>query len=261
MSAPDRKMLLDPAHPRLSIRRQCSLLGLARSGFYRPARVANDDELAIRRRLDELFLLWPFFGSRRMTARLHAEGWRINRKRVQRLMRQMGLVALGPKPKTSKPASGHKIYPYLLRDLLITRPNQVWCADVTYIAMARGFLYLVAIMDWASRAVLSWQLSNTLDADFCARALDEALARPGQPVHEYGLHRQAVGCRNQHLDGRSRPLARQCVHRAAVALAQIRGDLSQGLRRWPRGARRDRRLVRLLRWNPAPPSAGRQDAG
>jgi putative transposase len=181
MSAPDRKMLLDPAHPRLSIRRQCSLLGLARSGFYRPARVANDDELAIRRRLDELFLLWPFFGSRRMTARLRAEGWRINRKRVQRLMRQMGLVALGPKPKTSKPASGHKIYPYLLRDLLITRPNQVWCADVTYIPMARGFLYLVAIMDWASRAVLSWQLSNTLDADFCVRALDEALARCGRP--------------------------------------------------------------------------------
>jgi putative transposase len=117
MSAPDRKMLLDPAHPRLSIRRQCSLLGLARSGVYRPARIANDDELAIRRRLDELFLLWPFFGSRRMTARLRAEGWRINRKRVPRLMRQMGLVALGPKPKTSKPASGHKIYPYLLRDL------------------------------------------------------------------------------------------------------------------------------------------------
>jgi putative transposase len=181
MSAPDRKMLLDPAHPRLSIRRQCSLLGLARSGVYRPARIANDDELALQHRLDELFLLWPFFGSRRMTARLHAEGWRINRKRVQRLMRQMGLVALGPKPKTSKPASGHKIYPYLLRDLVITRPNQVWCADITYIPMARGFLYLVAIMDWASRAVLSWQLSNTLDADFCVRALDEALARCGRP--------------------------------------------------------------------------------
>ena len=177
MSAPDRKMLLDPAHPILSIRRQCGLLGLARSGVYRPARIANDDELAIRRRLDELFLLWPFFGSRRMTARLRAEGWRINRKRVQRLMRQMGLVALGPKPKTSKPAPGHKIYPYLLRDLEITRPNQVWCADVTYIPMARGFLYLVAIMDWASRAVLTWRLSNTLDADFCVRAL-ERFGRP-----------------------------------------------------------------------------------
>jgi putative transposase len=147
----------------------------------RPARIANDDELAIRRRLDELFLLWPFFGSRRMTARLRAEGWWINRKRVQRRMRQMGLVALGPKPKTSTPAPGHKIYPYLLRDLEITRPNQVWCADVTYIPMARGFLYLVAIMDWASRAVLSWQLSNTLDAAFCVRALEEALARFGRP--------------------------------------------------------------------------------
>ena len=120
MSAPDRKALLDPAHPSLSIRRQCGLLGLARSGVYRPARIANDDELAIRRRLDELFLLWPFFGSRRMTARLRAEGWRINRKRVQRRMRQMGLVTLGPKPKTSTPAPGHKIYPYLLRDLEIT---------------------------------------------------------------------------------------------------------------------------------------------
>jgi putative transposase len=181
MSAPDRTMLLDPAHPILSIRRQCGLLGLARSGVYRPARIAHDDELAIRRRLDELFLLWPFFGSRRMTTRLRAEGWRINRKRVQRVMRQMGLVALGPKPKTSKPAPGHKIYPYLLRDLEITRPNQVWCADVTYIPMARGFLYLVAIMDGASRAVLSWQLSNTLDAAFCGRALDEALERFGRP--------------------------------------------------------------------------------
>ena len=125
MSAPDRKMLLDPAHPSLSIRRQCGLLGLARSGVYRPARIADDDELAIRRRLDELFLLWPFFGSRRMTARLRAEGWRINRKRVQRLMRRMGIAALGPKPRTSKPAPGHKIFPYLLRNLVIDRPNQV----------------------------------------------------------------------------------------------------------------------------------------
>ena len=131
MSAPDRTMLLDPAHPILSIRRQCGLLGLARSSVYRAGTDRGDDELAIRRRLDQLFLLWPFFGSRRMTARLRAEGWRINRKRVRRLMRQMGLVALGPKPKTSKPAPGHRIYPYLLRDLEITRPNQVWCADIT----------------------------------------------------------------------------------------------------------------------------------
>ena len=179
MSAPDRTMLLDPAHPILSIRRQCGPLGLARSG--RTGRHGSRRRRTGDPALDELFLLWPFFGSRRMTARLRAEGWRINRKRVRRLMRQMGLVALGPKPKTSKPAPGHRIYPYLLRDLEITRPNQVWCADITYIPMARGFLYLVAIMDWASRAVLSWRLSNTLDADFCVRALDEALARFGRP--------------------------------------------------------------------------------
>jgi putative transposase len=181
MSAPDRKALLDHDHPMLSIRRQCSLVGVARSGIYRPVRIANDDELAIMRRLDELFLAWPFFGSRRMTVMLRVEGWVINRKRVRRLMRVMGLRALGPKPNTSRRAPGHKIYPYLLRDLEISRPNQVWCADVTYIPMARGFLYLVAIMDWASRAVLSWRLSNTLDADFCVRALDEALARCGRP--------------------------------------------------------------------------------
>jgi putative transposase len=181
MSAPDRKALLDRDHPMLSIRRQCGLLGLARSGVYRPGRIANDDELLIMRRLDELFLAWPFFGSRRMTAMLRAEGWVINRKRVRRLMRLIGLRALGPKPNTSKPAPGHRIYPYLLRDLVIDRPNQVWCADVTYIPMARGFLYLVAIMDWTSRAVLAWRLSNTLDADFCVRALEEALARFGRP--------------------------------------------------------------------------------
>jgi len=181
MSAPDRRTLLACGHPTLSIRRQCGLLGLARSGVYRPARIANDDELAIMRRLDELFLAWPFFGSRRMTAMLRAEGWVINRKRVRRLMRVMGLRALGPKPNTSKPAPGHRIYPYLLRDLVIERPNQVWAADITYIPMSRGFLYLVAIMDWASRAVLAWRLSNTLDADFCVRALEEALARFGRP--------------------------------------------------------------------------------
>jgi len=181
MSAPDRRTLLACGHPTLSIRRQCGLLGLARSGVYRPARIANDDELAIMRRLDELFLAWPFFGSRRMTAMLRAEGWVINRKRVRRLMRVMGLRALGPKPNTSKPAPGHRIYPYLLRDLVIERPNQVWAADITYIPMARGFLYLVAVMDWASRAVLAWRLSNTLDVAFCVEALEAALSHHGRP--------------------------------------------------------------------------------
>jgi putative transposase len=131
--------------------------------------------------LDELFLAYPFMGSRRMTAMLRAEGRAVNRKRVRRLMRKLGIQALGPKPRTSKPAPGHRIYPYLLRDLTIDKPNQVWCADITYIPIGRGFLYLVAIMDWASRAVLAWRLSNTMDAGFCVAALEDALARHGRP--------------------------------------------------------------------------------
>src|SRR5512132_3579661 len=133
------------------------------------------------RRIDGLFVVWPFLGSRRMPAMLRAEGLTVNRKRVQRLMRLMGIAALGPKPKTSRPAPGHEIYPYLLRDLVIDRPNQVWAADITYIPIGRGFLYLVAIIDWFSRAVLAWRLSNTMDAAFCVEAVEEALARWGRP--------------------------------------------------------------------------------
>jgi putative transposase len=182
MSKPDREALLDRAHPKLSVRRQCALLGLSRSGVYRPKGAANDDaDLSLMRRIDELFLAYPFLGSRRMAVMLRAQDERINRKRVQRLMRQMGIVALGPTPNTSKPAPGHKVFPYLLRDLKIDRPNQVWAADITYIPIGRGFLYLVAIIDWASRAVLAWRLSNTMDVSFCVAALEEALARFGKP--------------------------------------------------------------------------------
>jgi putative transposase len=181
MSAPDRRALLDHDHGALSIRRQCALLGVARSGVYRQRRPANDNDLAMMRRLDELFTAWPFLGSRRMAAMLRAEGERINRKRVQRLMRQMGIAALGPKPRMTKRAPGHKIFPYLLRDMVIDRPNQVWAADITYVPVGRGFLYLVAIMDWASRAVLAWRLSNSMDVPFCVSALEEALARFGKP--------------------------------------------------------------------------------
>ena len=187
MSAPDRRALLDRDHGKLSIRRQCTLLSVARSGVYRPPRPANDDDLSLMRRIDELFTAWPFLGSRRMTVMLRAEGRglgldpRINRKRVQRLMRRMGIAALGPKPRTTKPAPGHKIFPYLLRGLAIDRPNQVWAADITYVPIGRGFLYLVAVIDWASRAVLAWRLSNTMDVSFCVSALEEALARFGKP--------------------------------------------------------------------------------
>ncbi len=181
MSSPDGRALLDWDDPDLSLRRQCALLSLARSGVHRKPRPANDNDLALTRRLDELFTNWLFFGSRRMAAKLRAEGQAVNRKRVQRLMRQMGIAALGPKPRTTIPVPGHKIFPYLLRDTVIDRPSQVWAADITYIPIGRGFLYLVAIMDWASRAVLAWRLSNTMDTSFCLSALEEALARFGKP--------------------------------------------------------------------------------
>jgi putative transposase len=182
MSVPDRRALVDRKQGDLSIRRQCELLGIARSGVYRSPPAANDDDdLALMRRIDELFTAWPFLGSRRMTVMLRSEGHGINRKRVRRLMRKMGIAALGPRPRTSKPSPGHKIFPYLLRDMAIEQPNQVWCADITYIPIGRGFLYLVAVMDWASRAVLAWRLSNTMDVSFCLTALEEALARFGRP--------------------------------------------------------------------------------
>ena len=181
MSAPDRRALIDRNQREPSIRRQCGLLGVARSGVYRQAPPANDSDLALMRQRDELFTAWPFLGSRRMAAMLRAAGHAINRKRVQRLMRKMGIAALGPKPRTTKPAPGHKIFPYLLRNVTIDRPNHVWAADITYIPIGRGFLYLVAVIDWASRAVLAWRLSNTMDTAFCVSALEEALARFGKP--------------------------------------------------------------------------------
>jgi putative transposase len=181
MSRPDREAMVDCADPRVSVRRQCALLDVARSSVYRGSPEPDGCDLALMRRIDELYLELPFYGSRRMALALKAEGRDVNRKRVQRLMRLMGLEAMVPRPGTSRPAPAHKVYPYLLRGLAIARIDQVWCADITYIPMARGFLYLVAIMDWASRAVLAWRLSNTLDAAFCVEALEEALARHGRP--------------------------------------------------------------------------------
>ena len=165
----------------LSVRRQCALLNLARSGVYRPKPVIGAGDLALMRRIDELHLQLPFYGSRRMTFELNKEDRGVNRKRVRRLMRVMGIEALVPRPGTSKPAPGHKIYPYLLRGLAIAEPNHVWAADITYIPMGRGFLYLVAIIDWASRAVLAWRVSNTIDSRFCVEALEEALELHGKP--------------------------------------------------------------------------------
>jgi putative transposase len=164
----------------LSIVCQCTLLDISRSGlYYQPAGVSEED-LTFMKLIDRQYLSTPFYGARRMVAWLRKEGYEVNRKRIRRLMRVMGLSAIYRRPKTSKPAAGHRIHPYLLRGVEITRPNQVWAADITYIPMARGFLYLVVIMDWYIRYVLSWRLSNTLDADFCVEALHEAL-RKGRP--------------------------------------------------------------------------------
>src|SRR5471030_3230449 len=181
MSAPDRRAMVERPGVDLSVRRQCALLNLARSGVYRPKPTMAAGDLVLMRRIYELHLELPFFGSRRMTFELNKEGRGVNRKRVQRLMRVMGIEALVPRPGTSQAAPGHKIYPYLLRGVTITEPNHVWASDITYIPMALGFLYLVAIIDWASRAVLAWRLSNTMDTGFCIAALDEALARHGTP--------------------------------------------------------------------------------
>jgi putative transposase len=182
MSVPERRAMVERPGENLSVRRQCALLNLARSGVYRCCRPATStDDLALMRRIDELHLKWPFYGSRRMVFELNQAGPGINRKRVQRLMRVMGIEALVPRPGTSKAAPGHRIYPYLLRGVSITEPNHVWASDITYIPMAQGFLYLVAIIDWASRAVLAWRLSNTMDTSSCIAALDEALARHGTP--------------------------------------------------------------------------------
>jgi len=173
--------MVESTHPRLSIARQCLLLGISRSSFYYEATGESPFNLDLMRIIDEQFLETPFFGSRQMVRWLRRRGWRISRRRVARLMRKMGLCAIYQKPNTSKSFPGHKIYPYLLKGMTIDHPNQVWCADVCYIPMRRGFLYLVAIMDWHSRKVLSWRLSNTLEADFCVAALREALPRYGTP--------------------------------------------------------------------------------
>ena len=181
MNRPERLALVDHDDPVLPVVAQCRLLKIARSTlYYRPVPVSADD-LAVMRRIDELHLAWPFYGSRRMAAVLRREGWAVNRKRAKRLMRVMGIEAIYQKPNTSKGHPDHKVYPYLLRGLTIDRSNQVWCADITYIPMAKGFVYLVAVMDWFSRRVLSWRLSITMETDFCVEALAEAMERHGQP--------------------------------------------------------------------------------
>jgi putative transposase len=181
MSHARRKAHVVPDHKRLSINRQCDLLQISRSSLYYEAKGESPLNLELMRLIDEQFLETPWYGARQMTKHLKRQGYSINRKRIRRLMDKMGLMAIYQKPKTSIPNSEHKVYPYLLRGISIEKPNQVWCADICYIPMRRGFLYLVAIMDWASRKILSWRLSNTMDADFCVAALEEAIQKYGRP--------------------------------------------------------------------------------
>ena len=181
MSRDERKAVIAPDRPGLSLGRQCRLLSISRSSFYYAPKGESAENLALMRRIDELFLKYPFYGSRQMARQLLREGVSVGRHRVRRLMRLMGLEAIYQAPRTSTPHPAHRIYPYLLRDIMVTSPDHVWCADITYIPVQRGFLYLVAIMDWATRHVLAWRLSNTMDAGFCIEALREALVKYGKP--------------------------------------------------------------------------------
>jgi len=173
--------MIEPKHPNLSIVKQCRLMRISRSSFYYEGKGESGFNLELMRLIDEVFMEAPYCGSRQIAKILRRLGYCVGRKRVRRLMRKMGLQAIYQRPKTSEPHPEHRVYPYLLRNLTIDRPNQVWCADITYIPLRRGYLYLVAIMDWYSRRVLAWRLSNTLDASFCTEALDEALALYGPP--------------------------------------------------------------------------------
>ena len=172
--------MIDRGHE-LPMTRQAKLLKLSRSSVYYRPRPVSPGDLAIMRRIDELHLDYPFAGSRMLRDLLHGEGIETGRQRVARMMKRMGIEALYRRPNTSKPAPGHKIYPYLLRGLAVTRVNQVWAMDITYIPMARGFVYLAAVVDWFSRRVLSWRVSITMEVEFCLEAVEEALARHGKP--------------------------------------------------------------------------------
>ena len=252
--------MIDREHD-LPITQQAEVLRISRGCVYYLPRPVPDADLAIMQRLDRLHLEYPFAGSRMLRGLLAAEGCKIGRRHVKTLMRRMGIEALYRRPRTTKPEPGHKIYPYLLRGLAITRPNQVWAMDITYIPMARGFVYLAVVLDWCSRRVLSWRRvdhdgGGVLRRDAGGRHGSSRQAghlqhRPGLAVHRLGLHRRARQQRHCDQHGRQGCLARQRVRRAAVAQRQIRGGVSAGLRQRVRGPRIDRPLPRLLQSAPA----------
>ncbi len=182
MSPAKKRSMIKRDHPKLSISQQCKLVSLSRSAFYYTPVGIDADTLEMMNEIDRVFTKYPFFGSRQIAAYLRREGTVVGRHRVRRLMVKMGLEAIYKRPRTSQRHPQHPVYPYLLRKVQIDRPNQVWCADITFVPVKNGFLYLVAIVDWATRRVLSWRLSNTMHADFCVEALKEAMAKNGPPV-------------------------------------------------------------------------------
>lgn len=206
--------MIEPAHPGLTITGQCELVGLARSSYYSEPGNERQENVDVMRLIDEQYTRTPFYGSRRMTAWLRTEGYPVNRKRVQRLMRQMGIEAIYPKPRLSQGSADHRVYPYLLRGVTIDHPQQVWSTDITYIRLRAGFVYLVAILDWYSRYVISWELSNSLDVSFCLEALDWALSEAQPEIfnsdqgvqftsHVFTGRLEAAGVRVS-MDGRGR---------------------------------------------------------
>ena len=253
--------MIDAQHG-LSISKQAKALNISRGSIYYQPRPVCAADLAIMRRMDELHLEYPFAGSWMLRDLLNAEGFGIGRLHVSTLMKRMGIEALYRKPNTSKPAPGHKIYPYLLRKLAITRPNQAWAMDITYIPMARGFVYLTAVVDWFSRRVLAWRLSITKETAFCIEALEEALARHGKPEifntdqgsQFTSLAFTSVLIRNNiaiSMDGKG-SWRDECLRRTPVANRQIRGGLSQSLPNRERSTHIDRPHLRLLKRQKTP---------
>lgn len=263
-------MWIEPGHPDLSIRRQCQLLGLHRSSLYYEPVPESAENLYLMRLIDEEHLRHPARGSRQMTDHLETLGWPINRKKTQRLMRQMGLEGISPKRRTTLSVAGHRVYPYLLRGVKIERPNQVWCSDITYIPMARGYMYLVAVMDWFSRHVLSWRLSNSMDVDFCLEAMEEAFqqARPEIMNTDQGSQFTSRQFTNLLLDqgvtismdGRGRAIDNVMIERLWRTLKyeeiylkeyQTTADLNQGLRTYLKYYSTERKHSSLDRQTPA----------
>lgn len=223
MPTEERRALVEPGHPRLSVSRQCRLLGLPRSSLYYVAVGPDPYDLELMRLLDEQYTRTPFYGVERMRLSLQDQGPTVGRDRVRRLLRGMGLMAIYPKPRTSIPDTSHKVYPYLLRGLRIKAPNEVWASDITYIRMRRGFVYLAAVMDWFSRYVLAWRLAITLETAFCLEALEEALHLRQPGIHnsdqgsqytsqDYTQRLHAAGVRIS-MDGRGRFLDNIFVER------------------------------------------------